>query len=144
MLYKSSLIKPFTNLTYWNIKQSSVGFCPMNHIEYTMYRMYSLTSMTKARSSSSVGFCPMDHIHYTVHYVQNVLSHLHDQGEELVFGWILSHGPHDSQQLFRRYGPTAILIKYIKLLFKILMNSRGGRFKRQSVNAIKVGFNDLI
>ena len=35
--------------------------------------------------------------------------HLHDQSQELIFSWILSHAPHHTQQLLGRDCATAIL-----------------------------------
>ena len=37
---------------------------------------------------------------------------LHDEGEQLVLGGVLAHGPHHTQQLLRRDGPAPILKKY--------------------------------
>ena len=34
---------------------------------------------------------------------------LKDHVKELVLCWVLSHGPHHAQQLFVRYGTTAVL-----------------------------------
>ena len=37
---------------------------------------------------------------------------LHDEGEQLVLGGVLAHGPHHTQQLLRWDGPAPILKKY--------------------------------
>ena len=47
---------------------------------------------------------------------------LHDEGEQLVLGGVLAHGPHHTQQLLRRDGPAPILKKYY--LRKHIYNNR--------------------
>ena len=59
--------------------------------------------------------------HLKVNGAVSVDVHLHDQGQELVLCWILSHGPHDAEQLLGGDRTTSILTTNMKLMQNIFV-----------------------